>query len=287
MSPRPFPVTQLAPSASLIQAFATHWREYLMEAAELALLMFFICSFGTVIYSYDSPLKHWGLSNVGKSFFMGIAVAVTTLAIIRSPFGRRTGAHFNPAITLTYFYLARVHRWDALYYIVSQFAGALVGVLIAHELLGHCLSAPPVSYVTTTPGVYGNSVAFTAEFLLSGLLMGAVLFATNRLSLARFSPLAVAGITVFYYVLCPSLSGFSVNPARSFSSAIFAWIWQGIWVYFAAPCLGMLAAAVIYIRSPRLGRVYCAKVFHDLRSTCPFNCRLDQLYRESQRYDAK
>jgi hypothetical protein len=44
MRPRPFPVTQLATSASLIQAFATLWREYLMEAAELALLMFFSCS---------------------------------------------------------------------------------------------------------------------------------------------------------------------------------------------------------------------------------------------------
>jgi len=262
-----------------------HWREYLMEAAELATLMFFICSFGTLIYSYDSPLQHWGLSNVAKSFLMGIAVAATTLLIIRSPFGRRTGAHVNPAITLAYFYLARVHRWDTLYYVASQFAGGVVGVLLAHELFGHHLSAPPVCYVITTPGVYGNAIAFAAEFVLSGLLMGVVLFATNRWSLARFSPLAVAGITVFYYVLCPSLSGFSVNPARSFSSAMFAWIWQGIWIYFAAPGLGMLAAAVIYIRSFGLEKVYCAKVFHDLRSTCPFNCRFYQFYRESQLYD--
>jgi len=281
----PFPVTRLTPSATLIQAFATHWREYLMEAAELGTLMFIICSFGTLIYSDHSPFKLWGFSNVAKAFLMGTAVAATTLLIIRSPFGRRTGAHFNPAITLTYFYLAQVHHWDTLYYIAFQFAGGLVGVLLAHALLGHDLSAPPVCYVITTPGAYGNAVAFAAEFSLSGLLMGLVLFATNRWPLARFSPLAVAGITVFYYVLCPSLSGFSVNPARSFSSAIFAWIWRGIWVYFAAPGLGMLAAAVIYTRSFGLENVYCAKVFHDLRSTCPFNCRFYQFYHESQLCD--
>jgi len=286
MPPGPFPVTRLASSASLVQAFATHWREYLMEAAELATLMFFICSFGTLIYSPASPLELWGLSNVAKSFLMGIAVAATTLLIIRSPFGRRTGAHFNPAITLTYFYLARVHRWDTLYYIAFQFTGGLAGILLAHALLGRDLSAPPVCYVITTPGIYGNAIAFAAEFLLSGLLMGVVLFAANRWPLARFSPLAVAGITVFYYVLCPSLSGFSVNPARSFSSAVFAWIWQGIWVYFAAPGVGMLAAAVVYIRSFGLEQVYCAKVFHDLRSACPFNCRFYQFYCESRLNDS-
>src|SRR5215469_9807139 len=275
---RLFPVTPLAPSASLAQALATHWREYLMEAVELATLMFFICSFGTLIYSNDSPLNDWALSNVAKSFLMGIAVAATTLLIIRSPFGRRTGAHFNPAITLTYFYLGRVHRWDTLCYIAFQFAGALLGVSIAHEVFGPQLSAPPVCYVITTPGGYGQVIAFAAELVLSGLLMGIVLFATNHWSLVKFSPIAVAVITVSYYVLCPSLSGFSVNPARSLSSAFFAWVWQGIWVYFAAPCIGMLTAATIYLRNAGPEKIYCAKIFHDLRSTCPFNCHFDQLY---------
>ncbi len=211
---------------------------------------------------------------------MGSAVAVTTWSIIHSPFGRRTGAHFNPAITLTYFYLNRVHRWDALFYIIFQFVGGITGVLMAHELLGHRLSTPPVCYVITIPGGYGTIVAFIAEFVLSGLLMGIVLCATNRWPLAKFSPIMVTGITVLYYVLCPSLSGYSVNPARSFSSAFFARIWQGICVYFAAPCMGMLAAAMTYLRKRGPEKVYCAKIFHDLHSVCPFNCHFDQLCRK-------
>jgi len=92
----------------------------------------------------------------------------------------------------------------------------------------------------------------------------------------------VALITVFYYVLGPSISGFSVNPARTFSSAFFARTWQGIWIYFVAPSLGMLAAAAIYLRSMGPSSVYCAKLFHDLSSTCPFPCRFHELMEESQ-----
>jgi aquaporin Z len=214
---------------------------------------------------------------------MGVSVGTATYLIIRSKFGRRSGAHLNPALTLAYLWLGRVHRWHALYYVVAQFTGGLAGVFLARQLLGHHLSASPVLYVVTLPGNHGTAIAFLAVFLLSGALMGIVLFSTNHRKLARYSPLSVALITVSYYVLAPSVSGFSVNPARSFSSAFFAWIWRGIWIYFAAPFLGMLAAAAIYLRSMGPSRIYCAKVFHDLHTTCPFPCRIHELQQEPWR----
>jgi aquaporin Z len=208
---------------------------------------------------------------------MGAAVAMTTFLIIRSPFGRRSGAHLNPAITLTYFWLDRIPRWDALSYGVSQFGGALGGVFIARLILGTRLSGAPVRYVVTTPPMYRTFAALLAEFLLSMFLMGVILLASNHRCLARFTPLIVALLTVFYYVLSTSLSGFSVNPARSFASAMFAWIWQGIWIYFLAPSLGMLTAAAVYVHTMGADRVYCAKVFHDQRTTCPFPCKFNQI----------
>jgi aquaporin Z len=92
-------------------------------------------------------------------------------------------------------------------------------------------------------------VALIGEFALSALLMGVVLYASNHRLLTRFTPLFVALLTVFYYGVSSSIAGYSVNPARSFASALFAWIWQGIWIYFLAPGLGMLTAATIYIRT--------------------------------------
>jgi aquaporin Z len=274
-------VTTLAPSASLAEAISTHWREYLMEGTEIGVLMLSTCIWGTLIYSNESPLNLRALSQASKSTLMGTAIAITTFLIIRSPFGRRSGAHFNPAVTFTFLWLGRIHRWDAAGYIAAHFAGAVAGVLAAREILGLRLSTPSVRYMVTLPGKYGSVIAFLFEFLLSGLLMGTVLYASNHRLSARFTPAFVALLTIFYYVLSSSISGFSVNPARSFSSALFAWIWQGIWIYFSAPCLGMLTAAAIYIKRMGLNRVYCAKVFHDMKSRCPFRCHFERMYQQT------
>jgi aquaporin Z len=212
---------------------------------------------------------------------MGTAIAITTFLIIRSPLGRRSGAHFNPAVTLTFFWLGRVHRWDAGCYIIAHFVGAVAGVLAARQILGVRLSAPPVRYLVTLPGSHGSPIAFLGEYLLSAILMGVVLYGSNHRLLTRFTPVFVALLTVSYFAFSSSISGFSVNPARTFSSALFAWIWQGIWIYFLAPCLGMLTAATIYIRSMGPNSVYCAKVFHDLRSTCPFPCHFERVYQDT------
>ena len=276
-----FTITALAPSASLAEAICAHWREYLMEGTELGFLMLSTCFFGTLLYGNDSPLNDLSLSRGIRSLLMGTAIATTTFLIIRSPFGRRSGAHFNPAVTLAFLWLRRIHRWDAICYVVAHFLGAVVGVMIAHLFLGERLSSAPVRYLVTLPGTYGRPIAFIAEFVLSGLLMGIVLYSSNHRQLARFSPLLVALLTIFYFALGSSISGFSVNPARTFSSALFAWIWQSIWIYLSAPCLGMLMSAAIYIKRMGPNRVYCAKVFHDTQSACPFPCHFDLLFRKT------
>ena len=113
-----------------------------MEGTEIGALMLSICLCGTLLYSSDSPLQSLALSRALRCILMGTAIAMTTLLIIQSPFGRRSGAHCNPAVTLTLFWLARIHRWDAAGYILAQFAGAVAGVLAARAILGMQLSAP-------------------------------------------------------------------------------------------------------------------------------------------------
>jgi aquaporin Z len=276
-----FPVTALEPSASLAEAIGAHWKEYLMEGTEIGSLTLSACFFATLIYSNDSPLNDIALARVVRSILMGMAIAITTFLIICSPFGRRSGAHINPAVTLAFLWLRRIHRWDAVCYVVAQFLGAVVGVLMAHEFLGERLSSVPIRYLATLPGINGKPIAFVAGFVSSSLLMGIVLYSSNHRLFARFSPLLVALLTMFYFGLSSSISGFSVNPARTFSSALFAWIWQGIWIYLSAPCLGMLMSAAIYIKSMGPNRVYCAKVFHDTQSACPFPCHFALLFREN------
>jgi aquaporin Z len=280
-TPRLLSVTALAPSASLVEALRVHWREYLMEGTEISVLMLSTCISGTLLYSQDSPLNNLAFSPAVRSLLMGTAVAITALLVITSPLGRRSGAHMNPAITGTFFWLGRVHRWDAAFYIAAQFIGAVVGVLVARQIMGVRLSAQPVQYLITVPGMYGSPTALLVEFALSAVLMGVVLYASNHRSLTRLTPVFVALLTVLYYGVSSSIAGYSVNPARSFASALFAWIWRGIWIYFVAPGLGMLTAATIYVKIRGPNSVYCAKIFHDLRSTCPFPCRFERLYRQT------
>lgn len=253
-----------------------------MEATELAIFMLCVCAAGTLLYERDSPLDSFGVSQVTRSIFMGVAISGATYGIIRSPFGRRSGAHFNPALTLAYFAIGRIHRWDALAYIAAQFTGGSFGVFVSHALLGKDLANLPVLYVVTLPGRYGYHFALLTEFFLSFTVMELVLIVSNHRRFAKYSPLFVAFVTVFYFAFCTSISGYSVNPARSFSSALFARTWQGIWIYFLAPSFGMLAAAALYRGVMGSERIYCAKVFHDLKSLCPFDCHFERLESSSQ-----
>jgi aquaporin Z len=280
MSSQSYRITALRPNATLAEALQSHWREYAMEAAEIAVLMFCICAAGALFYGRESPVANMGWSAVTRSVFMGAMVAGATFLIIQSPFGRRSGAHFNPALTLAYFSVKRIHHWDALSYIVVQFIGGIIGVSIAGHLFGVNLSDFPVWYVVTLPGRHGRLIAFFAELLTSFLLMEIVLIASNHRRLARLSPFFVASVTIFYYIFSTSISGYSVNPARSFSSALFAHMWQGIWIYFIAPSLGMVTGAISYERVVGSKRIYCAKIFHDLHTTCPFNCHFHELFND-------
>lgn len=248
-----------------------------MEVAELATLMLAVCAAGALLYSYHSPLSKLNLSMTVRSALMGMAIAGATFMIIRSPFGRRSGAHFNPALTLAYYSIRRVHRWDALSYIAAQFIGGAGGVFLAHQIFGANLSNFPVQYVVTLPGRYGSAVSFFAELVMSFVLMEVVLISSNHRRLSELSPFFVASTTVLYFTFFSSVSAYSLNPARSFSSALFAHIWQGLWIYFVAPSLGMVIAAVLYQKLLGPDRIYCAKVFHDLQSICPFDCHFHRL----------
>ena len=90
-------------------------------------------------------------------------------AIIYSPWGKRSGAHINPAWTLTTLRLGRAAPWDAAFYAAAQFAGASAGVLLASALLGPGLAHADVHYVTTRPGAWGVAAA-AAEVVITAVL---------------------------------------------------------------------------------------------------------------------
>jgi aquaporin Z len=201
-------------------AFQQHWPEYLMEAAGLGLFMLSACTFGTLLESPASPVRQALPDPFVRRFLMGLAMAVTAISIIYSPWGKQSGAHLNPSVTLTFFRLGKVASWDALFYVTAQFIGGMAGVLLAEMVLGQALAEPPVHYVVTMPGVGGPWAAFLAEVVITFLLMSVVLTVTNTPRLARHTGLFVGTLVATYITLEGPLSGMSMNPARTFGSAL-------------------------------------------------------------------
>jgi len=258
-------------------ALRAHWPEYLAEAAGLALFMVSACAFGALFGHPGSPVVGFLPDPTVRRVLMGLAMGLTAIGLILSPWGQRSGAHFNPATTLTFWRLGKVAAVDAGLYALFQAAGGLAGVLAAALVLGDAVGHPAVRYVATVPGGAGTAAAFLAEAVITFLLMGVVLRASNTPGLARFTPLFVGALVATYIGVEAPVSGMSMNPARSLASAAFAGAWAPLWIYFLAPPVGMLLAAEVYVRRHGRVRVFCAKLHHDNGQRCIFRCRYGEM----------
>ena len=253
-------------------ALGRHWPEYLMEAAGLGLFMMSAGGFAIVLYHPASPVAQVLVQPVLRRLLMGCAMGLTAAGLIYSPWGKQSGAHINPAVTLTFFRLGKVEPWDALFYVVAQFAGGLVGVVLVALALGHSFADPPVNHVATLPGPGGLVIAFVAEVVISFVLMLVVLVTTNVEALGRYTGVFAGVLVATYIVVEAPVSGMSMNPARTLGSALPAQLWESLWIYFTAPPLGMLLAAETYLRSIGPRGAICAKLHHYNDKRCIFRC---------------
>jgi aquaporin Z len=171
----------------MLDALRRHWPEYLMEAAGLGIFMISAGVLGTVLEYPGSPVQQAIADPFLRRILMGVAMGLTAIGIIYSPWGKQSGAHINPAVTLTFFRLGKIEPWDALFYVAAQFAGGIAGVLLVALALGHSFADPPVTYVTTLPGSGGPAIAFLAEAAISFILMFVVLVTTNVDALGRYT----------------------------------------------------------------------------------------------------
>jgi aquaporin Z len=253
-------------------ALRTHWPEYVMEAAGLGLFMISACFF-TVLLQHPASLVRQALPNsFVRRVLTGVAMGLTAICLIYSPWGKQSGAHFNPSTTLMFFRLGKIDTWDAIFYVAAQFLGGGVGVMIAARALQPAIMHETVRYAATLPGPRGTAVAFVAELGISFLMMTVVLNVSNSPRIARFTGVLAGALVATYISLESPFSGMSMNPARTFASAYPARMFSALWVYFTAPSLGMLLASEVYLRTRGAHRVFCAKYHHDNDKPCIFRC---------------
>ena len=200
------------------------------------------------------------LFSVGPSLglgFVGLAFGLALVAGIASV-GAISGAYFNPAVTLAAFAAGRFPRHRILPYVVAQFAGAILAAAVELAMVGMtAASIPGIDLGSNLPNTALPNFLFAAvlaEIVGTTFLTMAVLGSTDQESSgipwASSSIGLVLAATIWALA---SVSGASLNPARSFGPAIIAWIFNidsapisYYWIYVVGPILGALLAAMLY-----------------------------------------
>ena len=233
-----------------------------MEASLLGGFMVSACLFG-ILYEHPTSPVHIAIASAGlRRALMGLSMGITAVLLIYSPFGKQSGAHFNPSVTLTFLQLGKIAQWDAAFYMLFQFLGGVAGVLVVALSFPQQISHPAVNYVATVPGASGVAIAVVAEAAISFALMATVLRVSGS-KWKRFTGLFAGALVAMYIALEAPISGMSMNPTRTFGSAIFSHTWHAAWIYFVAPPVGMLLAS--RVSRPR---DICAKLIHHSHHRC-------------------
>ena len=269
-SPRPEPGAALTSEADLPAAdtLRRHWPEYAIEAGFLAL---FVLTAG-VVSAWLQASDGASSEGVARRLAAGIAMGIALAAMIYSPWGRRSGTHLNPAITLAYLRLGKIGRWDACFYLLAQIGGGLVAVALLRSGVLLPAAVPP-SLLSASLGPSDEGLAFATELVLSGTAMLLVLYTSNHASWFRWTG-ALYALLVMLIVACTApLSGFGVNIARLLAVDVSGDTGAMQWLNLLPPLLGMQLAVEAYRLFTGRTQVLCAKLAHNTHGRCIFRCQ--------------
>ena len=235
-----------AKSLTLSETLRRDWPLFLIEGFLLGCFMVSATAATVLMDAPNSPVAHIVSSPILRRVVIGAAMGSTAVILIYCPWGKRSGAHFNPAFTLSFLWLGKIKAYDALGYVIGQFVGGTLGVLYSALVFGSVVQDPSVRYVVTVPGIWGIGGAWGGEFVISFILVATVLLLNKFPKLVKLTGVFIGMLIVVFVTFEVPLSGFSMNPARTFSSAIVADVWTAWWIYYTAPVLGMLAAVEVH-----------------------------------------
>ena len=270
-SPRPEPGAALSSEADLPWAttLRRHWPEYAVEALFLATLVLVAGVASAWLESGVIPaLRDSALRRAAA----GVTVGLLVMAMIYSPWGRRSGTHLNPAITLAFLRLGKIGRPDAFFYLLAQVAGgfAAVAALRSGALLP---AAAPASLLSTSLGPSNEWLAFTTELVLSASAMLMILFTSNHASWFRWTGV-LYGLLIMLLVGCAApLSGFGMNVARLLAVDVTGDLAGAHWLNLLPPLLGMQLAVEAWRLLTGRSQALCAKLAHNTHGGCIFRCQ--------------
>jgi len=234
------------------------WRLFFSEAVGTAVLVFGGLSVVVVMFGDGSPMgrivPNERLRTALSAFLFGCVGTAVTLSRV----GKESGAHINPAVTMGFWMMRKLDTRAAAGYIVAQLLGASLGAL---PLLAWGSMGRSIAFGATIPGQgYATSTVVIGEAVTTFALITVLCVFLGFRPLRRYTPFTMP---LLYAVMVPleaHISGTSTNPARTFGPALISGRWDGWWIYWVGPMLGMLAA--ILACSSLVKRISVAKLYH-------------------------
>ena len=185
------------------------------------------------------------LGHIGIALTFGFIVS----ALIYT-FGHISGAHFNPAVTISFALFDEFNKKDVLAYIVAQINGAILACITLYVLfIEENKSAKELSYYGSTIPSGSWYQSFIFEIILTFILMLIIYgSAVHGKAIKSFAGLAI-GLTVGVEAMFAGpICGASMNPARSIAPALISGNIESLWVYILAPIIGSLIAGLVFIK---------------------------------------
>jgi len=220
-------------------------RKYMAEAIGTFWLVLAGCGSVVLAAGADST---FGFVGIGLSF--GLAVTTMAYAI-----GHVSGCHLNPAVTLGLAAAQRFPWREVLPYwifqIIGGVAGAAVLYLIANGVDGFDATASGFAangYDEHSPGGYSLGSGLIVEIVMTAIFVFVIMGATHGRAPAGFAPLAIGLTLALIHFVSITVTGTSVNPARSTAVALFVgdWALAQLWLFWVAPLAGGVIGAVVY-----------------------------------------
>ena len=216
--------------------------KYLVEIVGTFILVYACCSAGTV---YSGPNNLEGIVGLDRLSMIGIGlVAAFVVIAITYATAYRSGAVINPAVTIGLLVTGKMRAKDAALYIACQILGAVIGAAVVYSMFGSDMTAS-----LTLPADDNVIRALILETIMTFTLVYVILTTIHhpKNKIAYSVGILAIGFTIgFNVILGGSVSGASMNPARSFGPALIVWNWDYQWIYWVAPILGGLIAAGLY-----------------------------------------
>lgn len=203
-----------------------------------------IGTFVLVLFGTGTAVIGGGVEGIG---ILGIAMAFgLSIVAMAYSIGTISGCHVNPAVSIAMFINKRMTAEELVYYIVAQIIGALLGTVTLVTILkssGMALS----NLGQNSFGNLGASGSFLVEFVLTFVFILVIIAVTGKKGITNLAGIVIGLTLVLVHLLGISLTGTSVNPARSFAPALFAGgeAISQLWIFIIAPILGGIAAAMV------------------------------------------